>query len=314
MRTKQKLNRSLSQKRKKYQTIYDPMVKIVKTHFPERRGWRQVTGNRVILLVRNPYDAIDSYWNLCCTNTHTSSLDETVYTKYAAKFESMARHEIRVWCDFHYYWLDVCSKEDIPFMIVRYEDLILNTEKEMLRVLNFLNDTTDGHVDAFWEWRIRHATGNASIPKEKTSNPSTCTASLGSYRPRSSGGGLSSIGKSLGKNRYSESVLCHMADVAASLALERKMAKKSAQTEQAHMTLLQRFGYDIVNQQFPSNFACPLPAVEVVRHGSKNRSAAIQINSSPEIRDKDDPFGRAMTYWRRGETNGDKEPFPTVSR
>jgi hypothetical protein len=31
-------------------------VHIVKTHFPERKGWTPVTGHRVLLLVRNPYD------------------------------------------------------------------------------------------------------------------------------------------------------------------------------------------------------------------------------------------------------------------
>ena len=47
----------------------------IKTHFPERRGYLTYsTTKRIILLVRNPYDSIDSYWNMCCTNTHTERI------------------------------------------------------------------------------------------------------------------------------------------------------------------------------------------------------------------------------------------------
>ena len=131
-------------------TAYDPPVHIVKTHFPERKGWKPVKGDRVLLLVRNPYDAIDSYWNLCCTNTHTQTLDEAVYTKYAQKFEGLARHEIQIWCEFHYYWIDTCEKEGVPLLVVRYEDLVLNTEAEMLRVIKFLMDD-DSQLTSFWK-------------------------------------------------------------------------------------------------------------------------------------------------------------------
>jgi hypothetical protein len=46
---------------------------LVKTHWPERIGYRAFTAHRAILLVRNPFDAIDSYWNLNVTNTHTGT-------------------------------------------------------------------------------------------------------------------------------------------------------------------------------------------------------------------------------------------------
>eukprot|EP00797_Seminavis_robusta_P013081 Sro2019_g311270.1 WSC domain containing (237) ;mRNA; r:2-827 len=45
----------------------------VKTHWPERTGWKIVTGHRAVMLVRNPFDAMDSYWNLNVTNTHTET-------------------------------------------------------------------------------------------------------------------------------------------------------------------------------------------------------------------------------------------------
>lgn len=308
---------------------HDPLVHVVKTHFPERKGWSPVEGDRVLLLVRNPYDAIDSYWNLCCTNTHTRTLDESVYSRYSQKFEDLARHEIQIWCDFHYYWLDTCNEKGVPLLVVRYEDLVLDTEAEMLRIIEFLICHQRGalgvkRLKSFWKWRIRHALGlnkPDSISQSKgiskycdESNREAKrinTTSLGSYQPRSSGGGLSSIGKSLRKKRYRESVLCHMHEVAVSLELSRKQTSKK--NDSSNKTLLQQFGYDIYTQQFPGNFVHP-PTVLQSSPDPGKQFGRVVINKAPEIRSENDPFGRAMTFWRRGETNNDTNPFPTVSR
>ena len=293
----------------------EPLVRTVKTHFPERRGWRPVTGSRVILLVRNPYDAIDSYWNLCCTNTHTRSLDESVYAKHADKFEGLARHEIKVWLDFHYHWLDACAREGVPLLIVRYEDLVLDTAAEMRRVVRFLHgrrgadgsaEEEEGAATSFWEWRVGHALGTASADEEGAAETAS-TSDLGSYRPRGGGaeGGLLRIGKTVRRRRYSEGALRHMHAAAASLAAARQPASDP--------TLLQRFGYDIYAQRFPEDFERHPPTL-TSRVGSGRGKGTVTINATPEIREKDDPYGRAMTYWRRGETEGDAKPFPVVSR
>lgn len=50
--------------------VVDHRVRVVKTHYPERMGYREFEGNKAILLVRNPFDAIDSYFNMALTNTH----------------------------------------------------------------------------------------------------------------------------------------------------------------------------------------------------------------------------------------------------
>ena len=325
--------KSSQTQQKLYQGAFDPLVHIVKTHFPERKGWKPIQGNKVILLVRNPYDAIDSYWNLCCTNTHTRSLDESVYTKYAQKFEELVKHEIQIWCEFHYYWMDICEKEGVPLLIVRYEDLVLDIETEMMRIMKFLmssiqtqesnsNDNDVDRMNSFWKWRIQHSTGKAS--KTKTSTETTNTSNLGSYQPRASSGGLASIGKSIRKRRYSESVLCHMHEIAASMELDRKQnsrtsfrrASSTSEEPSYNKTLLQRFGYDIDTQQFPDNFKQPPPVLSLSHAAvsGKKGTGTVVINKTPEIRSKDDPFGRPMTFWRRGETNGDMNPFPTIPR
>ena len=109
-------------------------------------------------------------------------------------------------------------------------------------------------MGSFWKWRTRHAIGNVAAPtssEENSPNESTRICNLGSYKPRSSSGGLSSVGKSVRKKRYSDSVLLHMHEVAVSLELERKQRIAPTKQQQNNMTLLQRFGYDIYTQQFP---------------------------------------------------------------
>lgn len=58
------------------------LVHVVKSHWPERRGWCPVKADRAILVVRNPFDAMDSYFNMCLTNTHHLSLTEKVYKQF----------------------------------------------------------------------------------------------------------------------------------------------------------------------------------------------------------------------------------------
>lgn len=85
------------------------MVQFVKTHFPERQGGAPFRASRVVLLVRNPFDAIESYFNLMMTGTHTASVSPEVREKTAKIFEEYALREIRVWKGFHSFWM----KQDV---------------------------------------------------------------------------------------------------------------------------------------------------------------------------------------------------------
>mmetsp|Transcript_1289 Transcript_1289/g.2126 ORF Transcript_1289/g.2126 Transcript_1289/m.2126 type:complete len:187 (-) Transcript_1289:15-575(-) len=175
-------------------------------------------------------------------------------------------------------------------------------------------------LDSFWKWRIRHALGKSDNPDSQSTTGNT--SNLGSYQPRSSNGGILSIGKTLRKDRYSKSTLTHMHDVAATVEANRnKNTSKFAnipsinktKKNQSYETILQKFGYDIYNQNFPENFKHPPPVPTFAGKQSKS-PGRVTINKSPEIRSTDDEFGRKMTHWRRGETDNDTNPFPTVAR
>ena len=158
-------------------------VQFVKTHYPERMGAPAFPVSRAVLLVRNPYDAMDSYFNLMSTNSHNTSVTKADRKKYGKIFGEMAKKEVLVWRDFHEFWL----KQKIPLLVVRYEDLIRWTTKVIGKVIKFVLEVNSM---TFFEDRIQRAIGEDQIEK------------LGPYKARSGG-----IGKSLTKGNYSAHLL-----------------------------------------------------------------------------------------------------------
>mmetsp|Transcript_107297 Transcript_107297/g.218948 ORF Transcript_107297/g.218948 Transcript_107297/m.218948 type:complete len:495 (+) Transcript_107297:581-2065(+) len=158
-------------------------VQFVKTHYPERMGRPPFRVSRAVLLVRNPYDAMDSYFNLMSTSTHTKSLTEEERKKYANVFGEMAKREVLVWRDFHEFWLH----QKIPLLVVRYEDLIRDTVKVISKVIRFVLEIKSM---TFFEDRILRAIGEEQVEN------------LGPYKARTGG-----IGKSLTKGYYTPQLL-----------------------------------------------------------------------------------------------------------
>jgi hypothetical protein len=109
-------------------------VQFVKTHFPERQGNPQFRASRVVLLVRNPFDAIESYFNLMMTGKHTDTITPEIREKTVKYWEEYVLKEIKVWKLFHTWWLD----QDVPLLLIRYEDLVRWPDKVMGRVLQFV--------------------------------------------------------------------------------------------------------------------------------------------------------------------------------
>jgi len=153
------------------------MVQFVKTHFPERQGAAPFRACMSVVLVRNPFDAMESYFNLMMTGTHTATVTDEVRKKTTKVFEEYVLREIRVWIGFHNFWMN----QDIPILLVRYEDLIRKPDKVMARVLQFVLEIQ--HMGTFFTERIDRCI------KEQAE-----IESMGSYKPRSGG-----IGKSLAK-------------------------------------------------------------------------------------------------------------------
>lgn len=112
---------------------------VIKTHFPERLGWMKFPVRRAILLVRHPVNAIDSYFNMQLAACHTMSLDESQYERFAEVWADHVATEAQVWADFHKFWF----AQEIPTLVVRYEDLLESRERELRRMFVFLYQPVD---------------------------------------------------------------------------------------------------------------------------------------------------------------------------
>lgn len=117
-------------------------VWVVKSHFPVSRGRKELGAQRAILLVRNPFNAIRSYFNMLLTGTHTHSIMPSEYARFATAWDQHVRGEVRLWCEYHRWWL----RQPIPVLVVRYEELVATRpaarERELCRVTDFLYGPT----------------------------------------------------------------------------------------------------------------------------------------------------------------------------
>lgn len=162
--------------------VIDSRVNCVKTHWPERTGWGSCVGSKVVLVVRNFWDAIDSYFNMCLSNTHDESLREEVRVEFWGKWERMVRWECVVWQRFNDFWVELCEKNNVPLMIVRFEDLVSERrEATMGAVLSFIGDG------------------------DNTGSDASSGATTGGYKPRSGG-----VGSSFKKGRFSAELIAEI--------------------------------------------------------------------------------------------------------
>jgi Sulfotransferase domain/7 transmembrane sweet-taste receptor of 3 GCPR len=254
---------------------------ICKTHWPERMGCCKYKASRVILLVRNPYDVIDSYWHLNATNTHTKKVTPQVYKDHQAMFQALVRNEVHVWSEF----LEFYQQQSVPVLLVRYEDLILNPQREMRQMLEFCTPTD------WWQPRFQAVLGKEESPHWSHG-----------YQSCNSTSTVPSFGRSLSSGIYHPELL------------EDLHSKMGALDPHGW---IERLGYSIwtPDEKFPNNLECfdlQVPGRDKVAT-STTETLAINDNIAMELRPRDSPYGRNFRNWRRQHTKDDQEPFPTVN-
>lgn len=123
-RTNRPLCSSLLQCGFRGEGIVDSSVWVVKSHYPERMGYLKFSCDRVILLVRNPWDAIESYFHMGLTGTHDKVLHQEELDKLTEMYREFIPNEAKVWNDFHAWWSNYTLLSKLPVHVVRYEDLL----------------------------------------------------------------------------------------------------------------------------------------------------------------------------------------------
>jgi hypothetical protein len=124
----------------KGQWIIDQSVWIYKTHYPARIGKGLFHFDKILLVVRNPFDAIDSMFNLYLTNSHSKSIKKEEYQRLFHDWEGLVKEEIVIWNKFYEFWINYSKNNNARMLIIRYEDLILDSKKEIMNVHKFILD------------------------------------------------------------------------------------------------------------------------------------------------------------------------------
>lgn len=119
--------------------LFDKRIQVVKTHYPERFGEHRFYAQKCILEVRNPLDCIASLFNMVATATHTHSMDTTDFFKFFDEWTDFVEQEVKVWKDFHDYWLNA----KIPVHIIRYEDLLERPRQCLTSLFKFILGETN---------------------------------------------------------------------------------------------------------------------------------------------------------------------------
>merc|ERR1711971_211084 len=124
--------------------IYDESVIAIKTHLKDFRGGnkqnqKQVPKkfDRVILLIRDPFDRLVSEWNRENSGSHTGSASLKSFSN-KARWEKYVKNALNSWQEFYTFYYDNYQSEN-QLHIVRYENLKENLGLEMEKLMNFLN-------------------------------------------------------------------------------------------------------------------------------------------------------------------------------
>ena len=130
--------------------INNQSVIVVKTH---NIGITRNKGkfDRAVLLVRDPFDAILAQFNWIQSKSHIGHATEDKFhgkgwSSFAknwvpgcSSFECFAKKEVKRWTELNMSCLNLFKKKQQHFIAISYEDLIQNPEKELSKVLQFLD-------------------------------------------------------------------------------------------------------------------------------------------------------------------------------
>lgn len=170
------LNVALQYSGFKGEGIVKDKVWINKTHFPFRTPMdKEYNSEAVILAVRNPLDVFVSFFNMVASQTHTKTIAEDITDGRIGEYwDRFFESDVRMWVEWHDFWMDRIRASQVPVFLFRFEDLLLNPEPVLKDMFRFIlaKESIDGTVI---EQRIRETiSGGKNFL----------------YKPRSAGGGF----------------------------------------------------------------------------------------------------------------------------
>jgi len=312
--------------------IVDHSVWVVKTHYPERMGYRRFPAARAVLVVRNPVDAIESYFHMGMTQTHSQRLSPASFARLDAVWPDFVAHEARVWATFHEFWLD--AAQHVPTLFVRYEDMLADPAHALGRIGAFL---VDGAPPLGWQ-RFREAVTAPGVP------PASSAAAAGAAALASVSGGAGpgyapkqgGVGKGLrllsaalvreivaraghimevfGYHIHGDDLGGGGPDGPSPARLEVSDTALTSTAVLASFVAVRRTPLDSCSWCVPSPSppSAADPAVAAALRMLGTGRDYVVINETFSIRTPDDPYGRRIADLRKTFTKDDTEPFETA--
>ena len=131
--------------------LSDGSTLVQKTHYHYRlvdlsspsyvEDWKkehmQLFNSRGILLIRNPYHALVSMWHFYNSGWHTTSAEFSEFQ--TDKFRKFVIRDIEFWLETIEDWVKMSDELHVVF----YEELVDNTDKELRKLLEFLDVDVD---------------------------------------------------------------------------------------------------------------------------------------------------------------------------
>jgi len=113
-------------------------VIFVKTHDPffPKFSKDDFHYGKILHIVRNPFDSIDSYFNLEITKTHNQTLDSSsLRTDYARKWFKFVKEQSQEWKKHFEYWNQ--KQKLYPYLLIKYEDLWVDPRLQLEKIINW---------------------------------------------------------------------------------------------------------------------------------------------------------------------------------
>lgn len=117
---------------------------IIKSHFPWIMPFApRFQVNKVIMIVRNPTESCCSRMHLTQLGNHSTKIPFDVQKLYPNYWKWWVQHNISMMRDFYQRYIDDSSRQKVPILYVRFEDLVTNPEPELMKIMRFLLNEKD---------------------------------------------------------------------------------------------------------------------------------------------------------------------------
>jgi hypothetical protein len=112
---------------------------LIKTHYPNFAFKpNEFKAQGAIFLIRNPFDAFDSFFEMTRTDSHCKKLSDDARKdpKVESKFQEFINWIMHQYSEYHEYWIENFLK--VPVKIIKYEWFINNKEQGTKEIFDYL--------------------------------------------------------------------------------------------------------------------------------------------------------------------------------